>query len=241
MQRDTIYARPQQDVGGFVFDAAVAQVFPDMLRRSVPGYEQVLTGLGLWAQRYAQPGTRIYDLGCSLGAATWAMRERLPEGDFEMVGVDNSAAMLARGRIVLDTQASTTPVDLVCDDVQNVPINNASIVVLNLTLQFITPAARPDLIKTIYNGLVPGGILLLSEKVVFDDAAHNGRMVDIHHDFKRAQGYSDLEIAQKRTSLENVLIPETIDAHLARLHGAGFQSAALWFQFFNFVSIVAVK
>ena len=65
-------------------------------------------------------------------------------------------------------------------------------------------------------------------------------MTDLHHEFKRAQGYSDLEIAQKRASLENVLVPNTVDQHIERLLAAGFESARLYIRCFNCVHL-AVK
>jgi tRNA (cmo5U34)-methyltransferase len=132
-------------------------------------------------------------------------------------------------------------VELICDDLRNVPIADASVVVLNFTLQFIPPEERLSLLERICNGMRPGGVLILSEKVVFADEHLNTLLTDIHHDFKRAHGYSDLEISQKRTALENVLVPEPIAAHRERLKKAGFSSVDVWFQCFNFMSMLAVK
>ncbi|MBN7795714.1 carboxy-S-adenosyl-L-methionine synthase CmoA [Parahaliea mediterranea] len=239
--RDDIYAEPLGSPGLFRFDDKVAQVFPDMIKRSVPGYTTIVAMTGLLAGRYATAGSRLYDLGCSLGASTLAMRQHLHFDDCLIVGVDNSEAMLSRCRSVIDTDSHDTPVSLVCADLQDVAIENASVVVLNFTLQFVPVEQRDAIINRIYNGLKPGGIMVLSEKVTFEDPHLDALNIDLHHQFKRANGYSDLEIAQKRSALENVLLPETLAQHKARIAAAGFGSCDVWFQCFNFASLVALK
>jgi tRNA (cmo5U34)-methyltransferase len=238
---DDVYARLRTQVSPFDFDEAVAQVFPDMIARSVPGYGLTLPLIGLIARRYAQPDTVCYDLGCSLGGVTLALRHHIDQPGCRITAVDNAPAMIARLRQILAEDDSDVPVDVVEADIRDIPIHNASVVVLHFTLQFLDLIERDHLIRRIYAGLHAGGVLILSEKVIFADAAQNARFITLHHDFKRANGYSDLEISQKRTALENVLIPETIAQHQRRLQIAGFTSAEVWFQAFNFVSLLAVK
>ena len=239
--RDTIYADPLRDAGLFTFDENVARVFPDMIKRSVPGYTTIVAMTGLIAQRYASPGSRLYDLGCSLGASTLAMRQNLRSEDCRIVGVDNSAAMLERCRSIVDTDTHDTPVDLICTNLEDVAIENASVVVLNFTLQFSPLGIRDEVIGRIYAGLRPGGIMVLSEKLTFEDPHLDQLNIDLHHEFKRANGYSELEIAQKRAAIENVLLPETLATHKQRIAEAGFSSCDVWFQCFNFASLVALK
>jgi tRNA (cmo5U34)-methyltransferase len=244
--RDNIYATPQLDIAGFRFDRAVASVFPDMIKRSVPGYETIIAMTGTLAERYVQPNSRCYDLGCSLGASTIAMRRHIKHKNCNIVAVDNSEEMLNQCQTILhkdDTNPAVeiTPVDLVCGNIQDIPISNASLVVLNFTLQFIPVEQRTELLLTIADGLLPGGILVLSEKVAFEDPQHQELMIELHHNFKRANGYSDLEISQKRSALEDVLIPETLETHRKRLRDSGFSSVDVWFQCFNFASLIALK
>jgi tRNA (cmo5U34)-methyltransferase len=239
--RDTIYAEPLADPGLFAFDDNVAQVFPDMIKRSVPGYPTIVAMTGLLAARYASAGSTLYDLGCSLGASTLAMRQNLQTPNCRIVAVDNANEMLQRCKTLIDTDTHDTPVELVCAALQDVAIEDASVVVLNFTLQFVEQAQRDNVIQAIYDGLRPGGIMVLSEKVVFEDPHLNALNIDLHHEFKRANGYSDLEIAQKRDSLDNVLIPESLQDHRKRIAQAGFSSCDVWFQCFNFASLVALK
>ena len=238
-ESDRLFARPLAEIAGFRFDHRVADVFPDMIRRSVPGYATIVAMTGTLAERYAQPGTRCYDLGCSLGASTLALRQGIGARDCIIVAADNAPAMIERCRTVLAADAGTAPVELRAADIRDLDIANASVVVLNFTLQFIAPAERAALIRRIRAGLVPGGVLVLSEKIAFADAALDALMIDLHHAFKRANGYSELEIAQKRAALEQVLIPETLETHRRRLHDAGFAAADVWFQCFNFASLLA--
>jgi len=238
---DAIYAAPLAEMLDFQFDERVVAVFPDMIQRSVPGYGMMITTIGILAARYAQAGSHCYDLGCSLGAVSLAMRQRIAQPDCDIIAIDNSPAMIEQGRALLARDTSTVPVTMICGDLQEVTIDNASVVVLNFTLQFIPLNQRLKLIKRIYAGLKPGGILILSEKISLAEPGRQQFHVELHHDFKRANGYSDLEISQKRTALENVMIPETLTCHQQRLQAAGFNFVDLWFQCLNFVSMVAIK
>lgn len=244
-ERDDIFQTPRERVADFRFDAAVARVFPDMIRRSVPGYAETVAMSGIIAGRYAQADTVLYDLGCSLGAVTLAMRHGVRASGCKVIGVDNSESMLERAShyIALDDSSlagDSVPVELLCADVCTLPMANASVTALNYVLQFIEPAQRLALLQKIAAATVPGGALILSEKLCFD--ADEQQMQDeLHLDFKRANGYSELEIAQKRSSIENVLIPETEQVQIQRLYDAGFSKVIRWYQCFNFVSLLAVK
>lgn len=239
--QDSIFAEPMGQIARFCFDDSVANVFPDMIQRSVPGYSAILSMIGDIAGQYAQEDSTCYDLGCSLGAATLAMRHSIKANNCRIVSIDNSEAMVTRCRRIIDEDTQTVPVDIHCADIQTITIEKASIVVLNFTLQFIEPQARQSILQHIYNGLLPGGILILSEKVHFDTPPHQTLMTDLYHNFKRVNGYSDLEIAQKRSALEDVLRSDSIDTHRQRLSDCGFSSADVWFQCFTFCSLIAIK
>ena len=241
MSKDDIYAKPHDQLGEFVFDARVANVFSDMIQRSVPGYSTTISTISELASRYAKPNTRVYDLGCSLGAATLAMRHGIQADGVEIIAVDNSSAMVERCQLNIETDTAGVPVQVVAADVQDVAIENASLVVLNFTLQFIAVEERLALLKKVCDGLNPGGKLVLSEKVVFPDAYLDDLNIDLHHRFKKTHGYTDLEIAQKRSALENPLIPESVAQHKKRLAEAGFARADVWYQCFNFMSMIAVN
>lgn len=238
--RDTLYSKTLGDPGLFTFNSAVVSVFPDMIKRSVPGYGSVIAMTGLLAARHARPGTRIYDLGCSLGASLLSCAEHAETEHCELVGLDNSNAMLRQCRANLVEAIPQRAVTLIEADITTVDYQNASVCILNYTLQFVPIAQRLSLLRKLRAALSPGDILILSEKLLLEPEAMDALMVKLHHDFKRAQGYSDLEIANKRQALENVLLPETRDTHKTRLLEAGFSHADVWFQCFNFASLVAV-
>lgn len=238
---DNLFSKPQPHLVDFAFDEQVASVFPDMIRRSVPGYETVISMLGVFAARYTQPGTHIYDLGCSLGAATLALRRHIPYQDCRIIAVDNSEAMVAKCKLNMNADAAPVSVDVRCENIQDTVITNASLVSLNFTLQFIPPEQRATLIDKLFQGMVVGGVLVLSEKVVFSEPSQQALFTELHHDFKRANGYSDLEISQKRQAIENVLVPDTLQMHQQRLEQAGFRTVQCWFQCFNFISLFAIK
>lgn len=241
-QTDNIYSKPLDKVESFSFDSQVVQVFPDMIKRSVPGYEKIINSIAMISKRCAQDNSNLYDLGCSLGAATLSMRRGIQgKQGCQIISVDNSEAMVASAKQYINAYKSDIPVTVIQDDICNIQIENASMVVLNFTLQFLTPEKRLNLLSNIYKGLLPGGVLVLSEKFIFEDETNHQLLIDLHLDFKRSQGYSELEISQKRSSLDNVLISDTIEQHTARLQQAGFKHNQLWYQCFNFGSILSIK
>jgi tRNA (cmo5U34)-methyltransferase len=89
--------------------------------------------------------------------------------------------------------------------------------------------------------MVKGGVLILSEKIRFEDESTQTAMTKLHHEFKRYQGYSDLEVAQKRASLENVLVPNSEQQHIQRLEQAGFETVTLIARCVNFASLMAIR
>jgi len=236
--RDRVFSRRLSKVKAFEFDDNVAQVFQDMISRSVPGYPLLLHLIGLYSDIFVQPGSRVYDLGCSLGDATQIIARQCSDIDCEIIAVDNSPSMIEK---CMQHDFAGQSVTWCCEDIMQTEIANASMVVLNLTLQFISPADRPAMLRKIFRGLVPGAVLILSEKVLFDDPGENERMIQLHQAFKKTRGYSDLEISQKRSSLENVLIPDRDRSHIDGLLKIGFAEVYQCFRCFNFASYLAIK
>lgn len=232
---DDLFDRPAGPVKPFAFDAEVARVFPDMVRRSVPGYAELVGLSGLIARRFARPGTRCYDLGCSLGAVTAELLRQTTD-EVEILAVDRAEAMIAGLRARL---AASERLRVCCADLEEVAIERASVIVMNLTLQFVAPERRASLLARIRAGLVPGGALILAEKVAVGDDPADRLLVALHEDFKRAQGYSELAISRKRAALERVLIPDRLEVHEQRLAEAGFTHVVRWFSALNFVAWVA--
>lgn len=239
--RDDIYANHDDPAAPFEFSDKVVRVFPDMIERSVPGYRQLLELTPLMVARAVQPDTHIYDLGCSLGAATLAARRAVQVQGVKIIAVDKAPDMVTRCREIIAADNSRVPVDIIEGDACQVPIHKASVVMMYFTLQFIPAEQRDGLIARIAEGMVPGGVLLLAEKLAFEPDSTQQWLDTHHHDFKRSQGYSDLEIARKRQALENVLIPETRDDHHRRLKQAGFSEVIDWFQCFNFTAMAGVR
>jgi len=240
-KQDQLYSQPREAIANFVFDEDVVNVFEDMIGRSVPGYTTLLSMFPVLARTFITPKSYCYDLGCSLGAATLAIAQGIDEKSAQIIAVDNSIAMVEKCQELVTKHGSNIKIDVKKSDICEIDIVDASFVVMNFTLQFIAENARKKLIKKIYSGLNKGGAFVLSEKIKCKNTLEQNRLVSLHHAFKKANGYSDLEISQKRSALENVLVTETIEQHVSRLKQAGFSEVQVWFQCFNFVSILAIK
>ena len=235
--KDSVFAKPLSSVKAFEFDDEVTQAFDDMISRSVPGYDLLVKLMALYADIFVTDDSEVFDLGCSTGVMSRVIAQQLKSKKVIIQAIDNSPSMIKKCR----QQHADYAINWLCDDLQAVKITNASMVVLNLTLQFVKPQQRDDLLQRIYQGLNPGGVLILSEKVEFEDTNRQKTMTDLYQGFKKIQGYSDLEISQKRAALENVLIPDAPAEHIRRLRDSGFDQVFDCFHCFNFVSYLAVK
>ena len=240
MARDNIF-ETKATAEKFEFNARVADVFDDMLDRSVPFYKDVIEMTGDILGRSLQTGDTVYDLGCSTGTTLLHLARMLGSQDLMFIGLDNSKAMLDKAFRKAEMFSMADRIVFREQEITRADFSGAGGVILNYTLQFISPPLRLDFLKNIHNGLRPGGVLILSEKVVSQDKGLNEQFLDSYHQYKKKRGYSELEIANKREALENVLIPLSIRENMNMLMQAGFSRAETFFQWFNFASIIACK
>lgn len=244
MPHDTLFATPQEAIARFSFDERVAACFPDMISRSVPGYGQITAMVGVIARRYLPKQAHVYDLGCSHGAATLALCQQLAGREPDITAVDLSPAMTEQARHHLRTHLSVDAyekIQVLEGDICTLDLRPSDMIIINFTLQFLPPMRRLQVMTKLYHALRPGGILILSEKITCDDEDAERTLFALHHDFKRANGYSDLEISQKRSALEDVMLTDTLSGHHERLAAAGFTRHFTWFQYLNFASMIAFK
>lgn len=239
MSTDEIFRSKRDQIGDFDFGQETAAVFDDMLDRSVPFYAEIQRMMGEIAADFAAPGTRLYDLGCSTGTTLLEL-DRVVAPEVAFIGVDSSADMLDRARQKL--VGLTRPCDLLCGDLDHgVEIDGASVVVMNLTLQFVRPLRRDRLLRDIAAGIERHGCLLLVEKVLGQDSTLNRLFIKYYYDFKKRNGYSDMEISQKREALENVLIPYRFEENRELLLRNGFSACEEFFRWYNFCGMLAIK
>ncbi|GAB6094460.1 carboxy-S-adenosyl-L-methionine synthase CmoA [Desulfatiferula olefinivorans] len=241
MSKDTIYSRKHDRVPPFEFNENVVGVFDDMIHRSVPLYHEALIRKAQLAEQFYRPGTTVYDLGCSNGNFGLRFLDIMGKKPFHMVAVDNSKPMLDTYATRLANRPMGDCIHLTLADITDIRLDNASVVVINLTLQFLPMDQRDGLIQSVYRALIPSGLLLVTEKTVHDDETLTNLFQDYYWRFKKENGYSNLEISQKRDALENVLIPETVGAHLTRFSSAGFSRMDIWQKWFNFTSFICIK
>jgi len=241
MQKDELFRSEREAIGDFVFGKDVADVFDDMLNRSVPFYLEMQRMIVEMARDFSVDGTNIYDLGCSTGTTLNNLNSVL--GDkVRYIGVDSSKEMLEKCSNNLKSAGFNGDLELVCADLNNgLQMENASFITMVLTFQFLRPLYRDRMIKDIFSGLNENGCFILIEKVLGEDSFMNRQFIKYYYDLKRRNGYSDLEISQKREALENILIPYKIDENKALLLDNGFRYCDVFFKWYNFCGLVAVK
>lgn len=240
-KKDRLYRNSDMSVKPFRFDENVAEVFEDMINRSVPGYEQTLILLGIVSRQYVQPGSNVYDLGCSLGASTIAVLNSVTTDSYKIIAVDSSEQMLEKCREKFLKQKLNPPIDIIHADIRDIEILNASLVIINYTLQFLPVEERIPLLNKIFSGLLPGGALFVSEKIILNSEPDDKVMINLHEQFKLLNGYNELEIAQKRAALDNILVRESLEDHIDRLRDTGFSQVIEISRQLNFTTLLAIK
>lgn len=240
-QKDRVFSDPQSGGEAFRFGPRVAACFDDMAERSIPLYRELQIAAVTLAQRAAQPETAIYDIGCSTGTTLVPLALATPFESTAIVGTDSSEHMLKRCREKLEMAGVAGRVRLLHSELEKTPLESASAVLMNYTLQFSKPESRAETIKRVHDALVPGGVLILAEKLRFDDPRTAELMENLYYDFKRRNGYSETEIEQKRKALEGVLVPFTREENIALLTGAGFQRIVPILQAYPFAAFAAFR
>lgn len=232
--RDKVYSESKSQIVDFAFTEEVTAVFPDMIRRSVPGYETVIPMTGLIAARHLGANAHAYDLGCSLGATTLAILTQNSSPHIHVTGVDTSLPMITGARAAITDKRAT----FVHQDLRDTDVSGANVVILNLVLQFIDPGERQQIVQTIREQIADHGLLIVSEKVRNSDPGLHDFYDTTHRAWKQANGYSELEVSQKRTALENVMKIDTEEIHEARFRAAGFSRVTQWYRCMNWASFL---
>lgn len=239
--RDILYNDPTVPVEDFQFSPKVVEVFDDMLERSVPFYKEIIAMTASLLETFVSPGETVYDLGCSTGATLIELARRLPKLGLQCIGIDSSAAMVEKAALKAEIYTKSERLHFVQADILSYPLRQPAAILLNYTLQFVRPLQRPAFIERLCSSLKPGGILVVCEKTISHNPEFNRAFIGYYLDFKRRQGYSEIEIAKKREALENVLVPFSVSENVELFRQAGFSQVETFFQWFNFSGFVARK
>lgn len=240
MGKDKIFNSIRDITSPFEFNQEVADVFDDMLVRSIPFYKEIHKLIIDLVDKYYLGDGFIYDLGCSTGTTIQIIDKHLNEKNIsgKYYGIDTSAPMIEKAKSKLQNIKN---LELVHGDMLDLDFKNAEVVILNYTLQFIKEEKRNAFLKKVYAGLKPGGLLVLSEKIKSPTTNIQDLITELYYDFKKANGYSELEISQKREALENVLVPLTANDQIQLLESSGFSQSEMIFRWYNFASFICIK
>jgi len=241
--KDRVYSIPLNEISDFKFDKAVSDVFDDMAIRSIPFYKEVQRMTAELILEFYQENRVIYDLGSSLGEVAQSLSIFFNKKPFRYIGIDNSEEMVKKAQSIQEhfVKKKNHSISFKASDIVKEKYENTGVFILNYTLQFIHSTKRVNFLKKLYNSLLPGGILILSEKVIEKNQSNSELFHKLYYSFKKRNGYSDLEISQKREALDNVLVPSTLEKNQRLLLEAGFNSADVFFKWYNFSSLIAIK
>ncbi len=240
-KKDQVYLNRLAEIKQFRFDEKVAVVFDDMVSRSVPRYAEVQNATVKLALKLCPSGGKIVDLGCSTGTALFAIAEAAKEKDLELIGIDNSPEMLVEAEKKAQALGLSDRVSFICADIAEYKVSEVDLFIVNYTLQFIPVSGRTEIVSEMYKALRKGGGIILTEKIRHSGEAAPGILQDLYYDFKAEQGYSKLEISQKREALEGFLVPLTLEENLSLLRESGFNEVELYLKWITFATFLGLK
>jgi len=242
MAKDTFFKTLKKVKGTFTFDEKTARDFDDILTRSVPFYSEIQRMIVELVKSFVSNNSNVYDMGCSTAITLINLSKDIDKKQIKLIGIDSSEAMLKRAKNkIIKNDALNRCVLIKADLAEDFKVNNASVVIMSLTLQFIDPAKRDFVVSKIFNGLRRNGCFILIEKILSANEKFNRKFTELYDDFKMRNNYSKLEISKKREALKNVLIPYTYDENITLLRKNGFKSVDGFFRWYNFCGIIAVK
>jgi len=237
MKKDKLYNKDVPKDHKFAFNSEVTDVFEDMVNRSVPGYEFLIENIGYIAKKFYQRNTNIYDLGSSLCACSLSVQDKIQNLNGNIYAVDSSPSMIDECKKNIDSKK----IKLINSDIASINIENCSVIILNLTLQFISKDRRTRLLKNFFDNLNKHGVIIITEKIIIDEIDNNKFSKNFHDFFKENKGYSKEEIDRKKIALENVMLLESEKRYEKRFNEIGCTNFFKWFQCYNFISWVLVK
>ena len=239
---DKVFSKKKEVIETFEFNAEVTRVFDDMIARSVPFYNEIHKIIVDVYKKINFKDEIIYDLGCSTGSTIKLLHRALPNSERSpfFIGIDDSPSMIKECNRKLSDEKDLS-YKLLQGKIQDIELKSSKLIIMNYTLQFIPKELRLPILKKIYRSLQKGGVFIMSEKIKPECFNVHTLYTDLYYDFKRRNGYSNLEIMQKREALENFLIPNTIKEQKDLLDEAGFESFETIFQWYNFSSFIGIK
>ena len=236
-KKDNLYKKKFPQNHKFTFNNEVANVFEDMVNRSVPGYDFLVENIGVLSKKFYQPNTDIYDLGSSLCSCSLSILDKVENLNGDIYAVDTSQAMID----ICKENIKRKEIKYINADLFDINVENSSIIILNLTLQFIDIKKRTDLLKKLYSQLIKSGMIIITEKITLDRNSDDIFFKNFHDFFKENNGYTKEEIDRKKIALEKTMIIESEEVHEKRFINVGCKNFYKWFQCYNFESWVLIK
>jgi tRNA (cmo5U34)-methyltransferase len=224
--------------GKFTFNEDVANVFDDMLNRSIPFYIDNLKLNAKILSKYIKDGDKIYDIGSSTLNFLLYFEQNF-NIKAKLIGIDSSKPMIIKAKSKI--KAYNSNINLIFGDIENITIEKSQAIISNYTLQFIAKDKRSKVIDKIFNSLNKNGIFLISEKVISNNQKLNTSLIEIYHNYKQENGYSTTQIEKKKEALENILVPLSLDENISMLKNAGFKEVEVLFKWANFSTFLAIK
>ena len=235
------------------FDENVADVFENMLERSIPQYEVMRDSVATLAHKatLVKPlklSLSMLDIGCSDGLMIERLIDKFAQDKREGMsiifnGIDISEPMLKKAKYRFLDEIIDRKVNIFEHDLRDgFPEGIYDVITSVLSIQFTPIEHRQNIIQNIYNHLSPtNGCFIMVEKILGNTAALNNMFVDTYYDMKRKNGYTQEQIDRKRLSLEGVLVPVTNDWNIELLKQAGFKQVDVFWRWMNFVGYIAIK
>lgn len=223
------------------FNKEVACCFDNMLKRSIPDYDNMRQLVFNVGRNYVKVGHWIIDIGCSNGNAIEPFVRRYGD-DLSYFLCDVSEPMLNECKEKYGYIEGHNEFRVENYDIKNgMPDIKACLILSILTLQFTPIEYRQKIIQSIYNQLNNGGAFILVEKVLGNTYQLDSMMVDEYYKIKADNAYTQEQIQNKRKSLEGILVPITANWNEDLLSKAGFRQIDCFWRFLNFAGWIAIK
>ena len=224
--------------GGWEFTSEVAESFDTHVRKSIPLYDEVQQMTVDMSEWFVKDNSVVYDIGSSTGETIYhLMKKHRNKKNVRFIGIDKSRMMVKQAQ----RKVAAANIKFLHQDIMQTAFKESDLCISLFTMQFLTISERIQILQKMYECLNMGGAFIMAEKIQAEEGRFNDLWMELYWDFKKKQGLTDDQILHKARSLRGVLIPMTLTENIKLLKMAGFTNIDVFFKWYNFAGLLAIK
>ena len=222
------------------FNKNVSNQFDKHVRQSIPHYEDIQRYICSLSEWFIKENSLIYDLGCSTGETAKNLLKKFPKKKFKYIGYDVSSEMIKIARKKNKKNMKRALFKL--GDINKINFKkNTNLFLSVLTFPFLNSVERINLYKKIFKSLNNGSALIFVDKIRSSNSFYEDIFNQTYFDFKIENRLTHTQVLNKSKSIRGSMQLFEVNEIEQFLKKVGFKKIEIFFKWFNFIGIIAIK